>query len=421
MVEPLPDSLSTESSFNVSHLDWIREDPLELLRGLRLEMAAKGQAIFDLSMLNPDLPPPRFLLDRLLEASFKPQNHRYAVSRGVRKLREAFAVKYARAFGVRLDPESEVCATMGTKEALQHLLMVASPPGGRILLGRPAYPAYVSAARLAGLDCTFFEINPDEEVMLESIEACLRRQPVRVLLLNFPNNPTGQLVSSRFYDQLAPLCQGRVGLVINDFVYGEMAYQEPGAVSVLRTSAMRGRAVEIYSLSKAYNVPGWRVAGVLGWPEAVRELARLKAHVDYGIFLPVQYAAATALSSDSNPVAATVIEYRDRARLMASALQRGGWGVHTPEAGASIWARIPAGVAQRIICEAKRGLSSQLCQRLLLEEGILLMPGVMFGAEYDPFVRVALVCPNEVLREAASRMESFCNRILGRREAKPDP
>jgi alanine-synthesizing transaminase len=370
----------------------------ELLRGLqskKVRLASEGRDLIDLSMINPDLVPPRVLIDRLIEATMKPQNHRYAVARGIRKLREAFAVKYASYFEVPVDADKEVCVTMGTKDALFNLLRCLTQPGGRVIVGTPTYPMHAAAAKLAHLECITFTISTDYEAMLREIDSQAGTTGARVVLLNFPNNPTGITVNRDFYLRLGTIAEKRGLFVINDFVYGEMGFGE-SAASMLRGGAARNWGAEIYSLSKAYNVPGWRIGACVGNSSIIARLAELKSLVDYGIFLPLQLAAAAALSTKEDLTAATVTTYRGRLTTLQRGLSKLGWETSMPQAGCCLWARVPA---------SSRSLgATAYCEQLLDKQGIALTPGLLFGAEYEEWIRFAAVTPEERIREAIDRL-----------------
>lgn len=380
--------------------DWLGQDALRDIRELKTRMTQHGQEVYDLSMLNPDLAPPRLMLDKLLEASLKPGNHRYAVSRGIRKLREAFAVKYREAFGAALDAETEVCAAMGTKDALLQLLVALVKPGERILLGRPTYPAYMSAIRLMRLRASFFTISADEDAMLLDIERGLAGDKIKIVLLNFPNNPTGLCVSEAFWIKLLDAAERNGVFVINDFVYGEMGLSQVKPVSLLRAAGFRQRGCEIYSLSKAYSVPGWRLGAVLGNAGVIARLARVKSHADYGIFLPLQIAASAGLLAGPDLAASIVGEYRVRLQALLAGLLRAGWPAVMPQAGASLWVEIPEKLCRR------SGGSFSAAKLLLERQGILALPGAVFGKGYDSHLRFALVLPVEGIREVARRISA---------------
>lgn len=388
-------------SFSYQMEEWLGEDPLGPLSECRRKRVQSGQELLDLSMINPDLAPARYMVDRLLEATMKLSNHRYAVSRGVKKLREAFAYKYKSRFGVKLDADTQISVAMGTKDALSNALLCMANTGDVVLLGGPSYPGHLSACRIAHLRHAFFEMSRDESQMLSSIEQALGKQSARprILLLNFPNNPTGISVSRSFYEKLLPLCRSRGVFVINDFVYGEMEFSTGPAPSLLSVPGFEDQAIETYSMSKAYCVPGWRVGAVAGSSELIRRFSRLKSHIDYGIFLPIQNAAAAALTTSEDLVSPVVEKYQHRARLLVQGLQRLGWEVSMPGAGATVWAKIPRAMSPEG--------SLAFALRLLNETGIMLTPGIVFGTEFDEYVRCALVVGEERIHEVLARLDHF--------------
>jgi alanine-synthesizing transaminase len=381
------------------HLSWIDNDPLRTLNAMKLKKIEAGEMLFDLSMINPDIEPPRYLIDRLVEASLKSMNHRYAVSRGIRKLREAFASKYKKCFEVAIEADSEACVVMGTKDALIHTFAAHLRPGDRVLMGAPTYPLYLSSAKLSNLQCSFFPISSDEDAMLASIAVALGDNSIRMLVLNFPNNPTGICVTSYFYQRLSELVQNRDLLVFNDFVYGEMTYNNKPAVSLLSVNDLRPQAVECYSMSKAYSVPGWRVGALLGNRYLVQRFSRLKSHVDYGLPLPIQHAAAAGLTTDQDLVSVALSRYEARARALVAGLRRIGWDVDLPGGGVCVWAKIP----DRFSEEGSLAFS----ERLLAETGILVTPGFLYGTAFDRLVRFALVVNQEKIIEVIDRLEKF--------------
>lgn len=380
-----------------SELAWLQHDRLGSLQAAKEEIARQGGDLLDLSMINPDLPPPRVMIDKLVEASLKPFNHRYAVSRGVRKLREAFAGKYRHRFGVTLDTDSEVCVTMGTKDAILDALTSLASPGQTVVLPAPTYPAHLSAVLLAGLKPEFYPLSADHDQMLAHIEGAFRRSRAKILLVNFPNNPTGMVVQSSFYEKLASIVRTFDAYVINDFVYGEMVFDGASA-SLLSCAALRERGAETYSLSKAYSVPGWRVAALCGEARLIRQVTRLKAHVDYGIFLPIQSAASHALLLKEDLVKPLLSQYNNRCNILAVGLRRLGWKVDAPRAGACVWAEVPEYIS---------GRSMEISERLIRELGVLAMPGELFGAEFCRHVRFAVVLPEERVRTAIDRLSRF--------------
>jgi alanine-synthesizing transaminase len=381
--------------FETSSVQWLLDDPLADFNRKKLELLSGGAEVIDLSMINPDLEPPRIMLDRLVEASLKSRSHRYSVSRGVKKLRESFAGLYERRFGVKVNSEAEVCVTMGTKDALRSALRCLATRGDKILVGAPTYPAHRYAIEANGLIFETFTIQADEQAMLNDIIARLAAGSYSMLLLNFPNNPTGICVSQDFYKKLGAALKNSQTSVINDFVYGEMGFESRNQPSLLADPELFNRSLESYSLSKAYNVPGWRIGALVGSCEAISIVNKYKAHIDYGVFLPLQIASAAALSANQDLVSPTSTKYNRRASLLCTGLRRLGWEVTMPQAGASVWAKLPDHV---------EGGSMAFATKLLDKAHCAVTPGVVFGADYDRFIRFALVASEELMHEVVERV-----------------
>lgn len=381
-------------------------DYLQPLKALQHALLLEGRAVVDLSMVNPDLTPPRAVLDRLLESITKPTHHRYAVSRGVRRLREAFSTKYAKRFSVELDPETEVCVCLGSKDATFQTLRSLVQPGDSVVVGAPSYPAHLSAVSLVGGRCVPWIYSVDPHTALASLEEIMVSSSPKVILLNLPANPTGAVVSAEWWRAIADLCQRFNVTIVNDFVYGEMCFSGQPAASVLSAREGGARCIEVYSLSKAYNVPGWRVGAILGDPGVIRGVSRLKSHSDYGLFLPLQYAAAAALTSHDDLVRPTVLTYERRLRVLMNGLVSLGWDVVEPRAGASLWCRYPSYLAPTSEVRDEPA-SVRVAERILRESGLLVTPGVVFGREFDHFVRFAAVIPEERIRDVAMALRGL--------------
>jgi alanine-synthesizing transaminase len=373
-------------------LEWIDHDRFSSLRKVRQNLVSTGARLIDLSMINPDTPPPRFCLDKLSEFLLKPENHRYSVARGIRKLRTAFADKYKSRFGVDLCPEKNVCISAGTKDALVHTLRAIAQAGDKVLIPSPTYPLYQSAVKLNSLNACFFQIDADEDETLSNLISAIEQHQPKVLILNFPNNPTGLVVGKSFYEKAFPIISDYDVFVINDFVYGELTFNPNllESVSMLSCPQYMDQAVEIYSMSKAYSIPGWRIGAVLGNEEIVRRVADLKTHTDYGNFLPLQHAAASALSLTSDLVSPQLNSYKNRCELLQETLNKLGFKVSTPKAGACIWAELPS-------CYANDNASISFAIECLQKFNLLITPGEIFGADYSRFIRLAAVMPEDYL------------------------
>lgn len=384
----------------------LRYDYLQSLKALQHSLLLEGHPICDLSMVNPDLAPPRVVLDRLLESVTKAANHRYAVSRGVRRLREAFSDKYAKSFGIELDPEVEVCVCLGSKDATFQTLRALIRAGDNVVVGAPSYPAHISAVSLVGGSYVPWVYSPEPTEAASALESVLQSSNARAVVLNLPANPTGVVVGVDWWKAVADVCQRFDVTIVNDFVYGEMCFSGEPAASALTARERGARCVEVYSLSKAYNVPGWRVGAILGDFEVVKAVSRLKSHSDYGLFLPLQHAATVALTASDDLVRPTVAAYGRRLRALATGLKSLGWEVIEPKAGASLWCRYPRYLA--LSTEGtKEPMSVKVAERLLRQAGVLVTPGIVFGPEFDAFVRFAAVAPEERIRDVVSALRKL--------------
>jgi alanine-synthesizing transaminase len=372
-------------------------DDLEELRAIQRQRAVEGTMVWDLSMVNPDLSPPRQVLDRLLESVTKTANHRYAVSRGVRRLREAFSHKYRSRFQHELDPETQVCVCLGSKDATFHALRVLVEPGDAVIVPVPTYPAHPSAVAMSAGQSIAWEAPGAPEEAAHTLSAVVAKSKAKVLLVNFPSNPAGAVVSRQWWHAVGKVCAEHGVTIVNDFVYGEMCFSGQPAESALWATEVGARCVEVYSLSKAYNVPGWRVGALVGDKNVVAAVARLKSQADYGLFLPLQYAATQALVASEDLVSATVQTYQKRLRVLSSGLQQVGWRVVPPSAGACLWAQYSAEL--HAANGTSRLRSINVARHLLTNAGVVVTPGVVFGATCDSWVRFAAVVNEERLRD----------------------
>jgi len=375
---------------------------LEELRSIQHRRVIDGQAVWDLSMVNPDMAPPRIVLDRLLESVTKGTNHRYAVSRGVRRLREAFAIKYSTRFEISLNPETQVCVCLGSKDATFHALRVLAKAGEAVVVAAPSYPAHPSAVALAGATAIPWHVSPDPVEASQNLSTMLAASGARVVLLNFPSNPAGAVVDKNWWREIGRVCAAHDAVIINDFVYGEMTFSGASATSALHARESGARCVEVYSLSKAYSVPGWRVGALVGDAEVVGAVSRLKSYADYGLFLPLQYAATVALTTTEDIVRPTTYVYERRLKVLTTGLQALGWKLKAPLAGACLWAEYPRELVANVAMGESRSLS--VAHKLLRGCGVVVTPGVVFGEDYDGFVRFAAVTTEERLREVVTMM-----------------
>jgi len=360
-----------------------------------LKAAARrgGEDIVDLGMGNPDLATPSRIVDKLTEAAENPRNHRYSTSRGIPKLRKAIVDWYDRRYGISLDPETEAMSTMGAKEAISHMAWTLVAPGDTCLVPEPTYPIHTFSVALAGADVRSVPLGPDLdffENMKDAYEGTWPRP--RLIITSFPHNPTTTCVDRSFFEQLVAFAKEHNMLVIHDFAYADLCFDEYQAPSFLEVPGAKEVGVEIFSMSKSFSMAGWRIAFVVGNPQMVAALTRLKSYLDYGVFQPIQIAAIIALNECEEETKVFRDTYRARRDVLIEGLARAGWNVPSPKATMFVWAEIP---------EEHRAAGSLEFAKFLLQEGkVAVSPGVGFGRAGDRFVRFALVENEHRIRQA---------------------
>ena len=367
---------------------------LSVVTELKAAARRAGEDVIDLGMGNPDLATPPQVVAKLTEAAQNPRNHRYSLSRGIPKLRRAICDWYDRRYGVRLDPETEAIATMGAKEAISHIAWTLVQPGDTCLVPEPTYPIHTFSVALAGADVRSVPLGPqDTEFFSKLIDAYEQTWPrPRLVITSFPHNPTTTCVDKSFFEQLVEFAREREMMVIHDFAYADLNFDGYRAPSFLEVPGAKDIGVEIYSMSKSFSMPGWRIAFVVGNPEMVQALQRLKSYLDYGVFQPIQIAAIVALNECEEETKVFNDIYRARRDVLIEGLARAGWVVPPPQATMFVWAQIP---------EEFREQGSLEFSKLLLKEGkVAVSPGVGFGRAGDAFVRFALIENEHRIRQA---------------------
>ena len=343
-----------------------------------------GEDIIDLGMGNPDMGTPKHIVDKLLEAASKEVNHRYSASRGITKLRHAIANWYGRRFDVDIDPDSEAVVTIGAKEGLAHLTLATITPGEVVLAPDPTYPIHTYAAVIAGGDLRSVPIGPDRD-FFEDLQVAVRQtwpRP-RMLVISFPHNPTGSVVDLEFFEKVVAFCKEHQILVIHDLAYADLCYDGYIAPSMLQVKGAKDIGVEVFSMSKSYNMAGWRVGFVCGNREMVYALTRIKSYLDYGAFQPIQIASIIALNESQECVDEIVGIYKERRDALVGGLERAGWKVPSPKGSMFIWAKIP---------ERFSHLDSVEFSKMLIREAkVAVSPGLGFGNGGEGYVRFALV------------------------------
>jgi alanine-synthesizing transaminase len=364
---------------------------------LKHEARVRGEDVIDLGMGNPDIPTPDTIIAKLQEAVLDPRNHRYSVSRGIPGMRRELTNWYRRKFGVELDQDTEVLVTLGAKEGFAHLIQAAVEPGETVLVTSPCYPIHRHAIQLNRAEPVALPARPNG--LLERVEQALRdsRPRPRTLVVSYPNNPTTECTDPAFFESLVDLARREDLLVIHDFAYADLVFDGYRPPSILQVPGAREVALEFYSLSKGYSMAGWRVGFCSGNAQVLAKLRRLKSYLDYGMFQPIQVAAAVALRDCDAEVETIRMTYQNRRDCLIRGLERIGWKVPAPRGTIFVWAPVP---------EAFQAMGSLEFARLLLREcEVAVSPGIGFGPEGDGHVRLALVENEHRIKQAVRNIK----------------
>jgi alanine-synthesizing transaminase len=363
------------------------------VNAIKMEARRSGQDIIDLGMGNPDLGTPEHIIDKLVEAARKPQNHRYSASMGITKLRHAISDWYKRRYEVDIDPEKEAIVTIGVKEGMSHLVLVTIRPGDVVLTPDPTYPIHPYSAIIAGGDVRGVPLGPGQNFFDNLVQAVRQSWPrPKLLILSFPHNPTTEVVDLEFFQKIVDFAGEHKIMVIHDFAYADLVYDNYQAPSFLQAKGAKEVGVEFFSMSKSYNMAGWRVGFCVGNPEIIFALRRIKSYLDYGIFQPIQIAAIIALNGAQECVAEIRDTYCSRRDTLITGLNRAGWPVDSPKGTMFVWARIP---------QQYRHLGSVEFSKFLIKEAqVAVSPGLGFGQYGDEFVRFALIENNMRINQA---------------------
>jgi alanine-synthesizing transaminase len=360
-----------------------------------LKMAARrrGEDIIDMSMGNPDGDTPAHIVDKLVEATRRPGTHGYSVSKGIPRLRKAIADWYGRRYGVDIDPETEAIVTIGSKEGLAHLMLATLDRGDTVLVPNPSYPIHIYGAVIAGADIRSVRMTPGVDFFVELERAIKESIPKpKMIILGFPSNPTAQCVDLSFFERVVALAREHNILVVHDLAYADITFDGYVAPSIMQVPGARDVAVEFFTMSKSYNMAGWRVGYMVGNKDLVNALARIKSYHDYGTFTPIQVASIAALEGPQECVAEVVEQYRRRRDVLVKGLHEAGWMVDNPKASMYIWAKIP---------EPYAALGSlEFAKRLLADAHVAVSPGIGFGEYGDDHVRFALIENEQRTRQA---------------------
>ncbi|MFZ4874248.1 alanine transaminase [Janthinobacterium sp. Mn2066] len=360
-----------------------------------LKMAARrrGEDIIDMSMGNPDGATPSHIVDKLIETVKRPDTHGYSASKGIPRLRRAISHWYKKRYEVEIDPDSEAIVTIGSKEGLAHLMLATLDRGDTVLVPNPSYPIHIWGAVIAGADIRSVRMGPGVDFFAELERAIRESYPKpKMMVLGFPSNPTAQCVELEFFERVVALAKQHNILVVHDLAYADITYDGWKAPSIMQVPGARDVAVEFFTMSKSYNMAGWRIGFMVGNAELVAALARIKSYHDYGSFTPVQVAAIAALEGDQSCVTEICAQYQRRRDVLVKGLHEAGWMVEKPKASMYIWAHIP---------EAYRHLGSLEFAKLLLEKArVSVSPGIGFGEYGDEYVRFALIENESRVRQA---------------------
>ena len=385
----------------------------EEVNRIKAKLRGQGVDIIDFGMGNPDMPTPQHIVDKLCETARKPKAHRYSASKGIPGLRKAMAGYYGRRFGVKLNPDTEVIATLGSKEGFANLAQAITGPGDVVICPNPAYPIHAYGFIMAGGAIQHVPALSPEQYLsgISQAVAGLTPPPIAVIV-SYPSNPTAQWVDLDFYKEVVALAKKHELLVLSDVAYSEIYFGDNPPPSILQVEGAKDIAVEVNSLSKTFAMPGWRVGMVVGNERMCSALARVKSYLDYGAFTPVQVAAAAALNGPQDCVEEIRQTYKARRDVLVESMGRAGWDIPSPPASMFAWAPLP---------EPFREAGSMLFSKLLIEHAeVAVSPGVGFGEYGEGYVRIGLVENEHRIRQAARNVRKFlqnADEILRREPA----
>ena len=371
-----------------------------IVRDLLIEARRQGEDIIDLGMGNPDLPTPKHIVSKLVEAARNPKNHRYSASKGIYNLRVAISAWYKRRYNVDIDPDEEVVVTMGAKEGIGHLVLATISQGETVFVPNPAYPIHSYSVVISGGDLRTIPLLPKEEFFERLSIAVKTTWPLpRMLIISFPNNPTTEVVELNFFEKIVGFAREHNLMIVHDLAYADLAFDGYKAPSFLEAAGAKDVGVEFFSLSKSYSMAGWRVGFAVGNRKMINALGRIKSYFDYGVFQPIQIASIIALNEGDDEVPDIVEKYRMRRDVLCEGLYRLGWEVEKPKATMFVWAKIPQQYA---------AMGSIEFSKLLLKEAkVATSPGIGFGEFGEGHVRFALVENEHRIKQAVKGIKNF--------------
>lgn len=378
---------------------------------IKLSMRQNGEDVIDFSMGNPDGATPEHIVNKLCEAAKKPKNHGYSVSKGIYKLRVAICDWYKRKYGVELDPNTQACVTMGSKEGYVHLVQAITNPGDTAVVPDPAYPIHYYAFILSGANVARFPLEWNEnselcyERFFDNLTRVLRESipKPKFVVVNFPHNPTAVIVYKDFYERLVAMAKQERFYIISDIAYADLSFDGYKTPSIFEVDGAIDVAVETYTLSKSYNMAGWRVGFVVGNDKMIDALQKIKSWLDYGIYTPMQVAATIALNSSQKCVQDITNTYKKRIDILVQTFCEAGWEIQPSRASMFVWARLPK--------QCEHLGSMEFSKRLLQEAKIAVSPGVGFGENGEGYVRIALIENEKRIRQAAKNLKVFLKQF----------
>ncbi|MFK7161473.1 alanine transaminase [Marinospirillum sp. MEB164] len=402
-------SSGVQSARRFTRIDRLPPYVFNITAELKLAARRRGEDIIDFSMGNPDGATPPHIVEKLCTVAQRGDTHGYSTSRGIPRLRRAIANWYQQRYQVDIDPEQEAIVTIGSKEGLAHLMLATLDQGDMVLVPNPSYPIHIYGAVIAGAQVRSVPLIPGVDFFAELEKAIRESIPKpKMMILGFPSNPTAQCVELDFFERVVALARQHQILVVHDLAYADIVFDGWQAPSIMQVEGAKEVAVEFFTLSKSYNMAGWRIGFMVGNPELVQALARIKSYHDYGTFTPLQVAAIAALEGDQSCVAEIRDEYCQRRNTLVKGLHEAGWMVDKPKASMYIWAKIP---------EPYQHLGSlEFAKKLLAEAKVCVSPGIGFGDYGDGYVRFALIENQDRIRQAVRgikamlRQDGFLNQ-----------
>ncbi len=377
-----------------------------IVNELKAQARKRGEDIIDFGMGNPDAPTPQHIVDKMCEVAQRPDTHRYSVSKGIPRLRRAICTWYKRRYNVDLDMDKEAIVTIGSKEGLAHLALATMDKGDSVLVPNPSYPIHPYGFVIAGADIRHVPLVPGGDFFAELEKAIKNAWPKpKMLVLNFPGNPTAQCVDLNFFEKVVAVAKEHGIWVVHDLAYADIVFDGYVAPSILEVPGAKDIAVEFFTLSKSYNMPGWRVGFMCGNPILVAALARLKSYFDYGTFTPIQVASILALEGPQECVEEIRQRYQSRRDVLCHGLHAAGWMVDIPKATMFVWARIPQ--------EYRHLGSLEFTKKLLIEAKVAVSPGIGFGEYGDEYVRFSLIENEHRTRQAVRSIKEMLRRGHG--------